>query len=82
MPDVPIEEVMDSIREVSGVDDVAPDTNLGSLELDSLQIIEWISILEEKLDMTLDLGDLDFNDFRDQSISEAVRSLQDLAMPA
>lgn len=75
MKDFPISEVINMLTEVSDFPEINPETNFGKLEIDSLQAIEWISMLEDRFGVEFNLRDLDFNAFRSYSVSEVVAEM-------
>ncbi|HEY2576015.1 MAG TPA: acyl carrier protein [Streptosporangiaceae bacterium] len=82
MNDVSISEALDMLTDVSGVEDVSPQMTLQALHLDSLQLVEWVSLLEEKLDVDLDIRQLNTTEFEDRSISDILDMLKKRAASA
>jgi acyl carrier protein len=56
------------LSEITGVPDISPQTRFGELGLDSLGVIEWITNLEEHLEVDLDVHQIDFRQLDDKSI--------------
>lgn len=77
MKDIFSSEALEMLAEVTDASGFGLDTEFSSLHLDSLQITEWISRLEAKLNVDFDFDRLDFSEFGDSdSISEIVEMLQ------
>lgn len=82
MSDLPTQDALDLLADVAGIAALSPATTFGSLDLDSLMLIEWISLLEDKLDLQLDIRDLDLSELRDLPISDVVEVLRTRAVTA
>jgi acyl carrier protein len=53
-----IEETIVALREVTDMEgDVDPGQTLASLEIDSIDMLEWIYTLDEQFELNLDLDD-------------------------
>jgi acyl carrier protein len=70
------------LAEVSGVDEIDPGTTFGTLSLDSLELIEWVSMLEEKLDVEFNIRDLDISQLGTLSIADVLDALRERAVSA
>jgi acyl carrier protein len=53
-----------------------------ALHLDSLMLVEWVSMLEEKLCVELDIRDLDIQELSGLSISDVLDKLRERAVVA
>jgi acyl carrier protein len=82
MTDVPVPEAIEMLTEVSGISDISPDRKFGTLSLDSLTLIDWVSKLEDELDVEFNIKDLDMSGFTNLRISEVVEALRKLAVTA
>lgn len=82
MYDVSISEALDMLIDVSGIEDVSPDMTLEALRLDSLQLVEWVSLLEEKLEVDLDIRQLYLTEFEERSITDILDMLKKRAANA
>jgi acyl carrier protein len=82
MKEVSVPEATGMLGEVSGRRDLGPDVVLKTLRLDSLQLIEWLSMLEDKLEIEFDIRALDFYSFAEKSIGDVVRVLHEYAATA
>ena len=69
MRQVTPEQAIEFLFEISGVPDIGPQTRFGELGLDSLGVIEWITNLEEHLEVDLDVHKIDFRQLDDKSIT-------------
>jgi acyl carrier protein len=69
MRQVTPEQAVDFLAEISGVPDISPRTRFGELCLDSLGVIQWITNLEEHLDVDLDVRKIDFRQLDDHSVA-------------
>jgi acyl carrier protein len=69
-------EALEMLSEVAGLAEINPDTEFGTLGLDSLMVIEWVSLLEEKLDVDFNIRDLDLSELSPLSISDVVDGLR------
>ncbi|MFF7987485.1 acyl carrier protein [Streptomyces sp. NPDC007901] len=67
------------LSEVRGFLVPSADVEFGSVGLDSLQTIEWLSMLEDRLGFYFDLEDLDFHSLRRQSIADVLQFLNKTA---
>lgn len=61
--------------EVSEIHEITPSTKFETLGLDSLQSIEWLSMLEDKLGVEFNLRDMDFSVFTGSTVSVVVAEL-------
>jgi acyl carrier protein len=75
MKNVSTAEALQMLSEVSGTSEIRPETEFGSLGLDSLQAIEWLTMLEDKLGVEFNLRDIDISIFRDRSVSDVLDAL-------
>ena len=82
MNNVSVSEALEMLAEVAGVTGISPETEFGKLGLDSLMLIEWVSLLEEKLDAELNIRDLDLQEISNLSISDVLDRLLKLAVEA
>lgn len=82
MNDVSTPEALEMLAEVSGVDDIDPGTKFATLSLDSLELIEWVSMLEEKLDVEFNIRDLDISQLGTLSIADVLDALRERAVSA
>ncbi|HLK01951.1 MAG TPA: acyl carrier protein [Streptosporangiaceae bacterium] len=80
MNEVSAPEALELLAEVAGTDTISPDTTFGTLSLDSLTLIEWVSLLEEKLDVDLNIRDLDITALNELSIGAVIDQLRDRAV--
>jgi acyl carrier protein len=82
MNSVSISEALEMLAEVSDITGVSPETQFGKLGLDSLVMIEWVSLLEEKLGSDLNIRNLDFQELNDLSINDVLNTLLERAVEA
>jgi acyl carrier protein len=82
MLEVPTQDALDLLADVAGVPDISPQAPFGTLELDSLMLIEWVSMLEDKFDREFDVRDLDMSALRDMPVSDVVDVLRTRALTA
>lgn len=75
MEKISVEEAITMLTEVAEVSDISPETAFDDLGLDSLQSIEWLSMLEEKFGVEFDLHSMDFGAFSGTSIREVLDTL-------
>lgn len=68
-------EALEMLAEVAGFDAIGPNDKFGTLGLDSLMLIEWVSMLEEKLDREFDLRDVDVQTLGDLGVGEVLAEL-------
>jgi acyl carrier protein len=80
MSDLSTQEALDLLADVAGVLVIGPLTPFGTLDLDSLMLIEWISLLEDKLDTEFNIRDLDMFELRDLPASDVVDVLRKRAV--
>lgn len=80
MNDMSTQEALEMLMDVSGVIDINPMMKFGALQLDSLTMIEWVSMLEEKLEVELDIRDLDIPELSGRSISDVLDILRKRAV--
>jgi acyl carrier protein len=76
------QEAIEMLIEVSGAVDIDPGTEFGALQLDSLMLVEWVSMLEEKLSVELDIRDLDIQELNGLSISDVLDMMRKRAVVA
>ena len=81
MRQVTPDQAVEFLNEISGVPDITPRTRFGELGLDSLGIIEWITNLEDLLEVDLDVKNVDFGQFDDQSIAAVLEVIHQHAAP-
>ena len=74
------EDVLDSLEEASGISNIDLDASFADLGLDSLMIIEWISMFEEKFDASVDIEHLDFSKFSGLNVSQVIEKMRKLAI--
>ena len=80
--DVSTPEALEMLGEVSGIPDIDQQTEFGNLSLDSLMLIEWVSLLEEKLDIEFNIRDLDITELGTLSIGDVLDVLRDRVITA
>jgi acyl carrier protein len=80
MNSVSTSEALEMLAEVSGITGVNLEAEFGKLGLDSLMMIEWLSLLEEKLGSDLNIRDLDFQELNDLSINDVLNTLLERAV--
>jgi acyl carrier protein len=80
MNEVSVSEAIEMLDGICSVPDIGPDTEFGNLGLDSLMLIEWISMLEDKLDAEVNIKDLDIEYLGTRSISEVMDVLRGLVV--
>jgi acyl carrier protein len=80
--DLSAQEAVEMLIEISGTAGIDPGTEFGRLQLDSLMLVEWVSILEEKLGVELDIRDLDIQELSGRSISDVLDMLRERAVVA
>lgn len=76
MKDVSAQQALEVLADVADLPDLTMDTRFGTLKLDSLMLVEWVSVLEEKLDAELDIRDLSILDLESLSIGDTIESLR------
>ena len=72
---VPLAEAIEMLVEVSEVPEIHPDTEFETLELDSLQSVEWLSMLEDRLGVEFNIREMDFSVFIGSSVRDVVDEL-------
>ena len=82
MRQVPADEAIEFLYEISPVPRIGPDTRFGELGLDSLAVIEWIRHLEDQLGVDLDVRGIDFRDFGHHSVAKVLDILHKHVVPA
>lgn len=82
MSDLPTQDALDLLADVAGIPGIGQRTPFGSLDLDSLMLIEWIALLEEKFDREFDIRDLDVSELRDLPVTDVVDVLRKRAVTA
>jgi acyl carrier protein len=75
-------EALDMLAEVLGIPVPDADVAFGTLKMDSLQTIEWLTMIEDRLGVVYDLKDLNFHALAEQSIGDVVEFLHKLALTA
>jgi acyl carrier protein len=80
--DMSTQEAIEMLIEVSGAVGIDPGTEFGTLQLDSLMLVEWVSMLEEKLCVELDIRDLDIQELSGLSISDVLDMMRERAVVA
>jgi acyl carrier protein len=80
--DVSTPEALEMLGEVSGIADIDQQTEFGKLSLDSLMLIEWVSLLEEKLNLEFNIRDLDITELGTLSIGDVLDVLRDRVVTA
>jgi acyl carrier protein len=76
------QEAVEMLIEISGAVGVDPGMEFGALKLDSLMLVEWVSMLEERLCVELDIRDLDIQELNGLSISDVLDMLRERAVMA
>jgi acyl carrier protein len=76
MSDVSTEEAVQMLAEVAGTSGIDPETEFGSLGIDSLQAVEWLTMLEERFGVEFNLRDFDMSVFTDHSVSDVLDLLR------
>jgi acyl carrier protein len=82
MNNLPTNEALEMLAEVAGVPEIDPSAKFGSLSLDSLELIEWVSMLEEKVDTEFNIRELNLVALQDLSMSSVLDQLAALAANA
>jgi acyl carrier protein len=82
MNNLPTNEALEMLAEVAGVPEIDPATKFGALSLDSLELIEWVSMLEEKVDTEFNIRELNLVALQDLSMSSVLDQLAALAVNA
>lgn len=75
MNEVSVPDAIAMLAKISGRSDLGPDVMYGSLGLDSLQSVEWLTMLEDGLGIEFDLRELDFYAFAQKSIGDVLAVL-------
>lgn len=75
MENVTLTEAIEMLTEVSDAQDIYPDTKFETLGMDSLQSIEWLSMLEDRLGVEFNLRDMDFSIFNGSTVSDVLDEL-------
>lgn len=68
MRQVTQDQAIDILYDITGMENITPQTRFGDLGLDSLDIIEWITGLEEQLDTHLEVSTIDFRMWKDRTV--------------
>ncbi len=76
MKDISPQQALEILANVSGVADLAPEAEFVKLDLDSLMLIEWISMIEESLDIIVDIRDLGLQELEGLSVSDVIEVLR------
>jgi acyl carrier protein len=74
--------VSDALELLSRAADIAeydPDSGFEALHLDSMQVLEWLFMLEDAFDVELNIQQLDFNEFKDHSLNDILGLLRERA---
>lgn len=74
------DEVLDKLRELAEIEVLDPDAPVTSLEVDSLDIIEWVFTLEEQGGFTVD--ESMFDGLEDLTLREVYDRLRELVTAA
>lgn len=82
MNDVPVSDAVEMLAEVSGIPSLDPESKFGALDLDSLMLIEWVSMLEERFGVEFDIRDLAMSELDALSIGDAIAALGKRAVSA
>jgi acyl carrier protein len=82
MNNLPTNEALEMLAEVAGVPTIDPATKFGELSLDSLELIEWVSMLEEKVDTEFNIRELNLVALQELSMSSVLDQLAALAVTA
>lgn len=72
---ISLTKVIQQLEELSGNHDINGDTIFGDIGLDSLDLVEWISSLEDETGIAMDIMKLDFSKLAGLSVNEAVAKL-------
>jgi acyl carrier protein len=68
-----LEEVVEKLKELSEVDEIDPDTHVSELEIDSLDVLEWLYTVADDNNVEFDEAALaDMEDVTIRSIYERV----------
>lgn len=76
MNDVSVSEALEMLTSVSGASDINSDAKLGTLGLDSLEMVEWLSMLERKIGAQFKLDELDFEELNVLSMNDVLAALR------
>ena len=79
MRDVSAPRAIGMLAEILGRKDLAPDAMFGSLGLDSLQSAEWLTMIEDELEIEFDLRQIDYYAFSEKSVGDVLASLYEYA---
>lgn len=82
MTEISVPEALGMLAEISGRRDLDADVVFGTLGLDSLQSIEWLTMLEDGLGIEFDLRALDFYTFAEKSVGDVLGVLYEYAATA
>lgn len=82
MKAISAQQALDMLADVSEASDLALETEFGTLKLDSLTLIEWISMLEEEIDVELDIRNLSMQDLEALSIGDVIEALRNRVVSA
>lgn len=72
---ISLPKVIQQLAELSGNQKINGDTIFGDIGLDSLDLVEWITSLEDETGIVMDIMKLDFAKLASLSVSEAVAKL-------
>ena len=76
MNNVSVAEALEMLTSVSGASDIDSDAKLGTLGLDSLEMVEWLSMLERKIGAQFKLDELDFEELNVLSMNDVLAALR------
>ncbi|MGW1998288.1 acyl carrier protein [Embleya sp. NPDC001921] len=79
METVSAPEALDMLAEVLGTPVPDADVAFGTLKMDSLQTVEWLTMIEDRLGFVYDLKDLNFHELAEQSVGEVLEFLHGIA---
>ncbi len=72
MRQVTAEQAIDVLYDITGVENIRPETRFGEVGLDSLGTLEWITSIGEQLDAGLEIRNIDFGSLDDKSIADVL----------
>jgi len=77
MKNVTVSDALELLSRVADIADFDPDSGFEALRLDSLQVLEWLFMLEDAFDVELNIQQLDFNEFKDHSLNDVLGLLRE-----